>query len=132
MNENIESDDSRRTFLKGATATGLAATGLGVFGGSATAQQDIRELNINLSEQDGLLNVNVQNVNVLRNVNVEDVVVTVIGGDLLSDINVENVDVEVLKNVNIEILNNSTVQVAVAALSDTGDIVAAGSDALNF
>lgn len=135
MNENNVSDDSRRTFLKGATATGLAATGLGVFGGSAAAQQNIRELNVNLSEQGGLLNVNVQNVNVLRNVNVEDVVVTVIGGDVLSDIEVDvrNIDVDVnIENVLTDILNESVVQVAVVALSDAGDIVAAGSDALNL
>lgn len=150
MNENNVSDDSRRTFLKGATATGLAATGLGVFSGSAAAQQNIRELNISLNEQGGLLNVNVQNVNVLRNVNVQDVVVTVIGGDvdiiddvdiniedvevnllniaLLNDLDIDIEDVEVLNN----ILNDSVVQVAVAVLGQNDNIVAAGSDALNL
>lgn len=122
--------------MKGAVATGVAATGLGLFG-SASAQQDIRELSINITEQGGLLNVNVQNVNVLRNVNVEDVVVTVIGGDVLSDIEVDirNIDVDVtVENVlnDLDVLNDSVVQVAVVALSDTGDIVAAGCDALNI
>lgn len=131
--ENDVEDKKRRTVLKGAAATGLAATGLGTMG-SAAAQQDIRELNVSLSEQAGLLNVNVQNVGVLENVNVQDVVVTVIGGDVLSniDINIQDVNVEILTFENVDILNDSTVQVAVAALSDTGDIVAAGSDALNF
>jgi len=76
--------------------------------------------------------VSVQNVDVLNNLNVQDVVVTVIGGDALSNINVEDVTVDVLKNVDVAVLNDSTVQVTVAALSDTGDIVAAGSDALDF
>jgi len=134
MDENELPDDSRRTVLKGAAATGLAATGLSLFGGSAVARQNIRDLNVSLNEQGGVLNVNIQNVGVLENVNVEDVVVTVIGGDVLSDIevNVEDVDVRVLEYVNIDVLNDSTVQVAVAALSDTGEIVAAGSDALNI
>lgn len=129
--KNDVADEERRNVLKGAAATGVAATGIGLFG-SASAQQDIRELNVSLSEQGGLLNVNVQNVNVLRNVNVQDVVVTVIGGDVLSDIDIEDIDVDILNNVDVDVLNDSTVQVAVAALSDTGDIVAAGSDALNF
>lgn len=132
MDENNVPDDSRRTVLKGAAATGLAATGLGVFGGSAVAQQDIRSLSVNVTEQGGVLNVNIQNVRVLESVNVQDVVVTVIGGDVLSNITVEDVDVDVLNNVDIDILNDSSVQVAVAALSDAGEIVAAGSDALNF
>lgn len=136
MSSNAPEDEERRTFMKGAVATGVAATGLGLFG-SASAQQDIRELSINITEQGGLLNVNVQNVDVLRNVNVEDVVVTVIGGDVLSniDVDIRNIDVDVtVENVlnDLDVLNDSVVQVAVVALSDTGDIVAAGSDALNI
>lgn len=135
MTEQNDSEQTRRTFVKGAAATGVAATGLTAFSGGAAAQQRIRNLNINLTEQDGVLNVNVQNVNVLNNLNVEDVVVTVIGGDVLSDINVniEDVNVEIIDDVNVEnVLNNNVVQVAVVALSDTGDIVAQGSDALNL
>ena len=136
MSDKNQSDETRRTFMKGAAATGVAATGLTAFGGNAAAQQEnIRNLNVNLTEQGGILNVNVQNVNVLNNVNVEDVVVTVIGGDVLSDIEVDirNIDVDVnVENVLTDILNDSVVQVAVVALSDTGDIVAAGSDAANL
>lgn len=135
MSEDPEPDDSRRTFMKGAAATGLAVTGLGAFGGSAAAQQNIRSLNVSLTEQNGLLNVNISNVNALNNVNVEDIVVTVIGGDVLSNITVDvkNIDVDVtVKNVLTDFLNDSVVQVAVVALSDTGDIVAQGCDALNL
>ena len=139
MTEEDQSNETRRTFMKGAAATGVAATGLTAFSGSAAGQQDIRELAVNLQEQNGTLNVNVQNVNVLRNVNVEDVVVTVIGGDVLSNIQVDirNIDVDVtvedVLNENIiNILNDNVVQVAVLALSDAGDIVAAGSDAANL
>ncbi|WP_336363177.1 hypothetical protein [Halalkalicoccus salilacus] len=131
MSDQNKPDEARRTFMKGAAATGVAATGLGIFSGGAVAQQEnIRNLNVNLTRQGGLLNVNVQNVNVLNNVNVEDIVVTVIGGDVLSDIevNIDDVTVNLLNN----LLNDSVVQVAVVALSDTGDIVAAGSDALNL
>lgn len=135
MTDQNDSEQTRRTFVKGAAATGVAATGLTAFSTSAAAQQNIRNLPVNISEQDGLLNVNVQNVNALNNINVEDVVVTVIGGDVLSDINVniEDVNVEIIDDINVEnVLNNNVVQVAVVALSDTGDIVAQGSDALNL
>lgn len=122
--------------MKGAAATGVAATGVTAFSGGAAAQPNIRNLNVNLTEQGGLLNVNVQNVNVLNNLNVEDVVVTVIGGDVLSDIEVDirNIDVDVtVENVlnDLDVLNDSVVQVAVLALNGSGDAVAAGSDALN-
>ncbi|WP_336345308.1 hypothetical protein [Halalkalicoccus ordinarius] len=138
MSDKNQPDEARRTFIKGAAATGVAATGLTAFSGSAVGQQQrIRSLNINLTEQDGLLNVVVQNVNALNNVNVEDIVVTVIGGDVLSNIEVDirniDVNVEIIDDVNVEnVLNNNVVQVAVVALSDTGDIVAQGSDALNL
>ena len=133
MNENNVSDDSRRTFLKGATATGLAATGLGVFGGSAAAQQNVRNLNVQISN--GL--VNISNINALQNVNVSEVAVTVIGGDV--DVDVENIlnnldiDVEDVQVVNVEdVLNDSVVQVAVGVLGSAGNLVAAGSDAANL
>lgn len=135
MNGNSSTDGTRRTVLKGAAATGLAAVGVGAFGGGAVARRNVRNLNLNLSESDGLLTVNVQNVDVLRNLDVEDVQVTVIGGDALSNIDVEISDVDV--DVNIQevaqnILNDSVVQVAVAVLDGGGDIVAAGSDTLDF
>lgn len=136
MTDNNVPDDSRRTVLKGAAATGLAATGLGVFGTSAAAQQNIKNLNVNLTQQGGLLNVNVQNVNLLNNLDIDDVAVTVIGGDVEVlnniDVNLEDIDVDVaIDDVLQDVLNDSVVQVAVMALSD-GDIVAAGSDALNL
>lgn len=124
---------TRRTVVKGAAATGLAATGLGAFGSSASAQQDIRNLNVQIS--DGL--VNISNINVLQNVDVSNVDITVIGGDV--NVNVENIannldiDVEDVQVVNVEdALNNNVVQVAVGVLGGTGDLVAAGSDAANL
>lgn len=130
--KDLVDDDSRRNFLKGATATGLAATGLGVFG-SAAAQSNIKNLNVQLSG--GL--VNISNLNVLNNVDVSDVAVTVIDGDV--NVNVENIannldlDVEDVQVVNVEnVLNDSVVQVAVAVLGESGDLVAAGSDVANL
>ena len=132
MSERTNDDDAtRRTVLKGAAATGITATGLGVFG-SASAQQNLRNLNVQISN--GL--VNVSNINALNNVQVSDVVVTVIGGDV--NVNVENIannlniDVEDVQVVNVEdVLNNSVVQVAVAVLGASGNLVGAGSDATN-
>ena len=129
--ENKVADEKRRTVLKGAAATGVAATGLGVFG-SASAKQGIKNLNVQVGG-DGL--VSISNINALNNVQVSDVAVTVIGGDV--DVDVENIannldlDVSDVQVVNVEdVLNDSVVQVAVAVLSGQ-ELVAAGSDAAN-
>ena len=129
--ENKVADEKRRTVLKGAAATGVAATGLGVFG-SASAQQGIKNLNVQVGG-DGL--VSISNINALNNVQVSDVAVTVIGGDV--NVNVEDIandldlDVSDVQVVNVEdVLNDSVVQVAVAVLSGQ-ELVAAGSDAAN-
>ena len=120
--------------MKGAVATGVAATGLGMFG-SATAQQSVRNLNVQLSDSDGLVVVDVSNTNVLNNVEVEDVAVTVIGDDVDVDIedllNDLDVDVDVDDVVNDIDLDVDDVQVAVAVLGES-DIVGAGSDALDL
>ena len=140
--ENKVDDEKRRTVLKGAAATGVAATGLGVFG-SASAQQDIRNLNVQVGGN-GL--VTISNINALNNVQVSDVAVTVIGGDVLDNVDVSNIannldaDVEVVdvndalneNNILNNVLNDSAVQVAVAVLGGAGDLVAAGSDAANL
>ena len=137
MTQDTPEDEERRTFMKGAAATGVAVTGIGLFG-TASAQQDIRELNVNLTEQDGLANVDVGNINVLKNVNVQNVEITVIGGDVVDD-SIENIlnDLDLDVNVddvvnNVEVLNDSVVQVAVAVLGGSGNLVGAGSDALNL
>ena len=131
--ENKVADEKRRTVLKGAAATGVAATGLGVFG-SASAQQGIKNLNVQVGG-DGL--VSISNINALNNVQVSDVAVTVIGGDV--DVDVENIandldlDVSDVQVVNVQnVLNDSVVQVAVAVLGDADELVAAGSDAANL
>lgn len=139
MTDN-NADEERRTVLKGVAATGLAATGIGAFGGTASAQQNVRNLNVNIGDG-GLLEI--RNVNVLRNVDIDDITVTVIGGDVNVDIEDVVQDVEVLNNVDVEdvqvinvgdvdVLNDSVVQVAVAVLGESGDLVAAGSDAANL
>lgn len=124
----------RRTFVKGAAATGVAASGLGVFG-SASAQQNIKNLNVQISGG-GL--VNISNISALQNVNVSEVDVTVIGGDV--DVDVQNIannldltvsDVQVVNVQNSKLLNDNVVQVAVGVLSGQ-DLVAAGSDAANL
>ena len=132
--ENKVDDEKRRTVLKGAAATGAAATGLGVFG-SASAQQNARNLNVQVSSG-GL--VNVSNINALNNVQVSDVAITVIGEDVIDNVDVQNIandldlDVSDVQVVNVEnVLNNSVVQVAVAVLSGQ-ELVAAGSDAANL
>lgn len=134
MTPDTPEDEERRTLMKGAVATGVAATGLGIFG-SASAQQGIRNLNVQISN--GL--VNISNINALQNVQVSDVAVTVIGGDVNVDVDVENIandldiDVSDVEVVNVEdVLNDSVVQVAVAVLGSSGNLVAAGSDAANF
>ena len=135
--ENKVADEKRRTVLKGAAATGVAATGLGVFG-SASAQQGIKNLNVQVGGN-GL--VSISNINALNNVQISDVAITVIGDDLevnvedvLSDINLEEVQVEVVDVdlEDIDALNDSVVQVAVAVLGDASELVAAGSDAANL
>lgn len=143
MSEKNQPDSTlRRTFMKGAAATGVAATGLGAFSGSAAAQQNVRNLNVRDVQAAGgsVLQVQVQNVNVLNNIDVDidDVVVTVIGGDVrdvvtvnLEDITFEdrviNVELEnVLQDITVQdLLNDNVVQVIVTALSD-GDVVATG------
>lgn len=143
MSEKNQSDSTlRRTFMKGAAATGVAATGLGAFSGSAAAQQNVRNLNVRdvQAAGDSLLQVQVQNPNMLNNIDVDidDVVVTVIGGDVrdVVTVNVEditfedrviNVELEnVLQDITVQnFLNNNVVQVIVTALSD-GDVVATG------
>ena len=131
MTEEDQSNSTlRRTFMKGAAATGVAATGITAFSGGAAAQQNIRQLNVrDINLQDGVLNLNVQNVNILRDF--DEINVTVIGGDVLSniDVNIENIDIDVNVEV-VDVLNNNVVQVAILALSD-GDIVAQGSGATN-
>ena len=137
--ENKVADEKRRTVLKGAAATGVAATGLGVFG-SACAQQGIKNLNVQVGG-DGL--VSISNINALNNVQVSDVAITVIGGDVVDDVDVQNVlnDLDALNDLEVDlddvvnvqnVLNDSVVQVAVAVLGGAGELVAAGSDAANL
>lgn len=127
---NPPEDDSRRNFLKGAAATGITATGLLAFSGSATAQ-NVRRLQLgDVQAAEGLLTVQIQNVNVLNNLDVEDVVVTVIGGDvriLEGGINIEDSLIEISNNdIDVDLLNDSVVQVAVAVLGEADNVVAAG------
>lgn len=132
MTENDQTtDDSRRNFLKGAAATGITATGLIGFSGSAAAQRGVRNLQFNVQNvQSGLITLQVQNVNVLNNVTVEDIVVTVIGGDLRileGGININDSLIEINNNdIDVNVLNDSVVQIAVAVLGEADNVVAAG------
>lgn len=127
--------------MKGAVGAGVAATGLTAFGGSASAQQNVRNLNLGgiriLEDAGGLVNVevDVRNVNILRDF--DDLTVTVIGGDVFGDeVNVVR-DVEVnvndrvinveLEDIDVDVLTDSVVQVAVAVLGGAGNAAAQGS-----
>lgn len=77
---------TRRTFMKGAVATGVAATGITAFSGSAAAQ-DPGNFNVDTSQ----LNVNQQTGNVsglitLTNLNV----------DVIDDITLQDIEVNIL------------------------------------
>ena len=89
---------------------------------------------------DGL--VSISNINALNNVQISDVAITVIGGDFVEEVTVEDVlnDPDILNDLNAEIvqvvnveesLNENVVQAAIAVLGDAGELVAAGSDAAN-
>ena len=78
----------------------------------------------------------------LNNVQISDVAITVIGGDFVEEVTVEDVlnDPDILNDLNAEIvqvvnveesLNENVVQAAIAVLGDAGELVAAGSDAAN-
>ena len=143
MSENNQpEDDSRRTFLKGAAATGVAATGLTALTGNAAAQrQRVRNLNLGnltVTQQNGLVNVSIpiRNNNVLNNINIEDIFVTIIGGgiSILENVNIEDslndvIDVT-LNDIDIDVLNNALnqndVQVSVVVLGSGGNVLAAG------
>lgn len=127
--ENLETDQSRRKFLKTTGAVGAAATtGVAAFGGSAAAQQT--NINANSLFSSGL--VVVQGVNVQAPINIENVTITILE-DVDVDIDVQNVDilndnvVKILNDVTVEnVLNENQVTVQVSLL---GDIV--GTDVVN-
>ena len=120
-------DIDRRTFVKGAAATGVAATGVGAFSGGAAAQQTvpIDTSNLQITSQRGqqqaagLIVVQLQNLDVELQ-DVVDVVVQV-GDDVVS---VQNV--RILNNNNVQLnvsdlvdVAGNTVQVAVTLLGQT-------------
>lgn len=103
--ENLETERSRRTFMKTTAAVGVTTTGLAAFGGAASAQgQGIGIGDVNL--QEGLINVNVQNV--LNNLDV--------------DVTITNVNVEVTDVVDI---TDNVIQINVAILGEVepGDLL---------
>ena len=124
-----ETQSKRRSFLKGAAATGLAATGVTVFSGSAAAQtQNLQVDSDNLLLSGGLVSVSLQNTNVLNNVSVDisniDVTVQDISVPISEVVDVGDVTVVLLDLVDVQnvlnendidlaALNNVDVQVAV-------------------
>lgn len=125
---DTESEASRRTFIKGAAATGATVTGLSVFGGSAAAGGSETDGDLNLDVSDvanGLIVV--KNVNVLNglNVNVSDIDVTI--GDVSVDVLNFNqltgdITLDITDNVR-NILNNNTTVVNVAILCGDTTII---------
>lgn len=127
VREKFNQLTERRTFLKGAAATGAAL--VGVSGSAAAQQQNLGVDSDNIvADNDGLLSISLQNTNVLNNVNVEDVLsnITVTVQDIevdvsdvieVGDVTVVLVDVvdivDVLNENNIAALNNVNVQVAI-------------------
>ena len=126
-----ETQSKRRSFLKGAAATGLAATGVTAFSGSAAAQtQNLQVDSDNLLLSGGLVSVSLQNTNVLNNVSVDvsniDVTVQDINVPIsdvvdVGDVTVVLLDVvdikDALNNVDLTALNNVDVQVTVLGSS---------------
>lgn len=98
---------SRRKFLKTTGAVGVAATGVGAFGGSAAAQEtanlDIQSVSRSIFRQTGrqgaagLIVVQVQNVAV----------------DVIDNVNVQIADVADVDVGDINVLNNNTVKIAI-------------------
>lgn len=132
MSDENESNSvlSRRTFSKGAVASGAAALGLAGVSGSAAAQQNLNIDADNLVAQNGLLSITLQNTSVLNNldvtvedieVTIQDITVTVVDLIDVGDVSVLTVDIEnALNNLDLNALN--TVDVVVNVLSDTGQI----------
>jgi hypothetical protein len=83
-----EYNKTRRTFMKGAAATGVAATGITAFSGSAAAQDpdpgdfDVDTSRLNVNQQTG----NLRGLIILNNINV----------DIIDDITLENINVQIL------------------------------------
>ena len=124
-----DTQSKRRSFLKGAAATGLAATGVTAFSGSAAARpQNLQVDSDNLLLGGGLVSVSLQNTNVLNNVSVDisniDVTVQDISVPISEVVDVGDVTVVLLDLVDVQnvlnendidlaALNNVDVQVAV-------------------
>lgn len=110
---SVDSEQSRRTFLKTTSAVGAAAaTGIAAFGGSASAQTDVIR-RIVVVDGGSLLQVNVILTEVLENVNVE---IDINTGDI------EVVDIDVEENViilNINVLSEQAIDQLTAIVEGT-------------
>lgn len=147
MTEKDQSNETRRTFMKGAAATGVAATGITAFSGNAAGQSRavqrvdavVDATQLNLTEQEtgttevsGLINVVVQNVDVdaLNNVIVQLGGVNVNVQDV-SILNNNDVDVQIIVNDVLNLIGN---QIAVTLLGTTQQnqrFRARGTDTIN-
>lgn len=129
----LPDDVDRRTFVKGAATVGVASTGVGAVGGSATPQEQRGNSQVNASaldfteqatgdtEVNGLINVVVQNVDLtaLQTVSVS-----------VGAVNVNVSDIEILNDNVVTVFVNDVVdvtgnQVAVNVLgaSEQGDML---------
>lgn len=128
----------RRTFVKGAAAASVAATGITAFSGGTAAQQNAQQLEVgDVQVSDGLLTIEIQNFDAIDDIDIEGVAVTIIGGDVgeilvfeegVIDLEDGVINIE-LEDIDAEILTDNVVQVAVAVLGDAGNVVAQGSTA---
>jgi hypothetical protein len=131
--------------MKGAAATGVAATGITAFSGSAAAQEENLDVNadrLNINRQTGNARglIVVQNIaaDIIDDITVQDIQVNILSDDVDIDIEVSRlvqtqggdvVRLIIRDNIrDIDILRDSNVAVVVNVLSDAGDVIQTGQD----
>ncbi|WP_336364449.1 twin-arginine translocation signal domain-containing protein [Halalkalicoccus salilacus] len=149
MTDQNPSERTRRTFMKGAAATGVAATGITAFSGNVAAQElqvDADRLNVNQNtgRLSGLVVLNNVNVDVIDDITLENIDVDIIdeNNEILSNITVQRLIVtgggdvvrliinDVIDDVNI--LNDANVSLQVNVLSEGGGVLQTATDSLDL
>ncbi len=135
--------------MKGAAATGVAATGITAFSGNVAAQElqvDADRLNVNQNtgRLSGLVVLNNVNVDVIDDITLENIDVDIIdeNNEILSNITVQRLIVtgggdvvrliinDVIDDVNI--LNDANVSLQVNVLSEGGGVLQTATDSLDL
>jgi hypothetical protein len=91
MTEESRFDKTRRTFMKGAAATGIAATGIAAFSGNAAAQPNIDTSDFTVIEQDGVQTAEGLIVVQAQNIAITDLVEVVIGRSVVENVEILNI-----------------------------------------